>query len=128
MQRTCPTMLDRYALYPDTNVVQNSPLSLYGNAFSPGQVPNGAFNGFQYTTAAGVVPASGTVVGEYTIVNGQPTLTSQLSGGAGGNSRTITLYVTWTSTEKLLLPPFIFTGQEELSTGLFGVDLCPCAA
>jgi hypothetical protein len=115
-------MLDRYALYPDTNVVQNSPLALYGNAFSPGEVPNGAFNGFQYTTAAGVVPASGTAVGEYTIVNGQPTLTNALAGGGGGNFRDITFYVTWTSTEKLLLPPFIFTGQEELSTGLFGVQ------
>ena len=130
-QRTCPTMLDRYAKYPDTNAVLNSPLGLYGKGFSPDEIPNGAFNGFQFTDASGVVPtAATTVVGDYTIVNGVPTLTASLVGNADPavGSRTFPLYFTWTSTEKLLLPPFIFTGQEELSTGLFGVDLCPCAA
>lgn len=128
-QRTCPTMLDRYAKYPDTNAVSNSPLGLYGKGFSPDEIPNGAFSGFQFTDASGVVPASGTVVvGDYTIVNGLPTLNADLVGGAGGNFRDIPIYFSWTSTEKLLLPPFIFTGQEELSTGLFGVNLCPCAA
>ncbi|MCX6180287.1 MAG: hypothetical protein NT163_13165 [Chlorobiales bacterium] len=120
MQRTCPTMLDRYAKYPDTNAVSNSPLGLYGKGFSPDQIPNGAFNGFQFTDAAGVVPtAATTVVGGYTIVNGVPTLTASV---APSGSLTFPIYFTWTSTEKLLLPPFIFTGQEELSTGLFGVQ------
>lgn len=125
MQRTCPTMLDRYAIYPDTNAVANSPLGLYSKGFSPDEVPNGAFNGFQYTNASGVA-VDGAVGGAagYTIVNGLPTLTTGLTGA----STTFNLYFTWVSTEKLLLPPFIFTGQEELSTGLFGVDLCPCAA
>jgi hypothetical protein len=120
MQRTCPTMLDRYAKYPDTNAVTNSPLGLYGQGYSPDEIPNGAFNGFQFTNAAGVVPTSSpTVVGGYTIVNGVPTLTATLTAG---NSLDIPIYFTWTSVEKLLLPPFIFTGQEELSTGLFGVQ------
>jgi hypothetical protein len=125
-QRTCPTMLDRYAKYPDSRVVRNSPLLTWAETTSSDEVPNGGFNGFYYsstpdgnspvdvTNPAQVVAGTGV-----TFVHGQPTLTESL---ASGLSRQVTLYVVWNSVEKLLLPPFIFSDQHEMSTGLFGVQ------
>ena len=123
-QRTCPTMLDRYAKYPDSRVVTNSPLLTWAETTESDSVPNGGFNGFYYATSAtGQTPVDVTnpaqVVGDVTFVYGQPTLTASL---ASGLSRAVTLYVVWNSVEKLLLPPFIFSDQHEMSTGLFGVQ------
>lgn len=122
-QRTCPTMLDRYSLQPDTRVVPNSPLRLWSETHNSDEVPNGGFAGFYYCTNAagtpvaltGSVAVGGTGV---TYVNGQPTTTSELTDTTSG----LTFYVACASVEKLLLPPFIFADQEELSTGLFGVQ------
>ena len=126
-QRTCPTMLDRYAKYPDSRVVDNSPLLTWAKTTASDDVPNGGFNGFYYATdATGQTPvdvtnASQAVGGtNVTFVYGQPTLTADLDGGAA--ARAVTLYVCWNSVEKLLLPPFIFSDQYEMSTGLFGVQ------
>ena len=123
-QRTCPTMLDRYAKYPDSRVVRNSPLQTWAETTASDDVPNGGFNGFYYATdATGATPVDVTnaaqVVGAVTFVYGQPTLTAALASAA---SRAVTLYVVWNSVEKLLLPPFIFSDQYEMSTGLFGVQ------
>jgi hypothetical protein len=122
-QRTCPTMLDRYSTQPDTRVVPNSPLRLWSETHISSEVPNGGFAGFYYCSDAsgtpvaltGSVSVDGTGV---TYVNGQPTLTAALTGAA----LPLVFYVACTSVEKLLLPPFIFADQEELSTGLFGVQ------
>ena len=125
-QRTCPTMLDRYAVYPDSSYVPNSPLQSWAQTYESDGVPNGGFNGFYFaTTPAGNVPVpiSGTLtVGEVTYVNGQPTLYQVLDGTGGTVTRTLTFYCVVLSVEKLLLPPFIFADQDELSTGLFGVQ------
>jgi hypothetical protein len=122
--RSCPTMLDRYARYPDSRVVTNSPLQTWSETAESDSVPNGGFNGFYYATATdGATPVDVTnpaqVVGNVTFVYGQPTLTAAL---AGGSSIAVVLYVGISSVEKLLLPPFIFSDQYELSTGLFGVQ------
>ena len=124
-QRTCPTMLDRYAYYPDTRVVRNSPLTQWDETTNTDEVPNGGFNGFYYCSdAAGTpVPLSGNYppagnVGNVFFINGQPILADDLTA----SSRTLTFYVAYRSVEKLLLPPFIFADQDELSTGLFGVQ------
>jgi hypothetical protein len=123
-QRTCPTMLDRYAVYPDSRVVKNSPLQGWSETTVSDGVPNGGFNGFYFaTTASGATPqpvaGAGTTVGNVAYVNGQPVLAADLNAAA---SRVLTFYVVVASVEKLLLPPFIFSDQYELSTGLFGVQ------
>jgi len=123
-QRTCPTMLDRYAKYPDSRVVKNSPLLTWDETKHSDGVPNGGFNGFYYSTdASGAtpVPLAGPGAG------GSPAYISYWNGAPYTNdvvppATTLTFYVAVTSTEKLLLPPFIFADQDELSTGLFGVQ------
>jgi len=136
-QRTCPTMLDRYAYYPDSNAVKNSPLHAWDQTKNSDEVPNGGFNGFYYATSASgatpqpvsgvgivtgpsaVVGASNTDPGTVSYQNGVPYLTLALAAGA---TRILVFYVVANSVEKLLLPPFIFADQDELSTGLFGVQ------
>jgi hypothetical protein len=122
-QRTCPTMLDRYARYPDSRVVKNSPLLLWDQTKASDEVPNGGFNGFYFATSAtGATPAVGTTaapvtVGNVSYVAGQPYAASLIASGTA-----LTFHVAVNSIEKLLLPPFIFSDQDELSTGLFGVQ------
>jgi len=123
-QRTCPTMLDRYAVYPDSRVVKNTPLLAWDETKNSDEVPNGGFNGFYFaTSASGATPqpsvGAGTSVGNVAYFNGQPQLETLLPAG---DSVTLTFYVVIASVERLLLPPFIFSDQYELSTGLFGVQ------
>ena len=129
-QRTCPTMLDRYAKYPDSRVVKNSPLLQWNETKNPDEVPNGGFGGFFYCTSASGTPVSfagtplaptvPTEAGDNVVyIKGQPCLAASLGSG---ESVALTLYVAYRSVEKLLLPPFIFADQMELSTGLFGVQ------
>lgn len=122
-QRTCPTMLDRYAQYPDSRVVKNSPLLTWDETKASDEVPNGGFNGFYFATdATGVTPQPDTASGSIAAATiawrgGQPFV-----GGAGLANADYTFHVAVSSVEKLLLPPFIFADQDELSTGLFGVQ------
>jgi hypothetical protein len=103
-QRTCPTMLDKYAAVTTTTVAPNSPVSSYGSAYDSADVGNGAWR--DLTFAAGT----------------NTTLTAAgLPQTAAGQS-VFTFRVTWTTAEKLVLPPFIFSDEDELSTGLFGVQ------
>lgn len=124
-QRTCPTMLDKYALeqaglgYTTSTATvsyENSPLGGYGFAFETDAVPNGAYGEWYFTNADGTVGTSTTTVSGNSNVNaaGLPV--------AIGTSTTQNIYIRWHSTEKLLLPPFIFGDAYELSTGLFGVQ------
>lgn len=122
-QRTCPTMLDKYALEQavgggsstsvGTSIYENSPLGGYAQSFETDAVPNGAWTQWWFCNADGSLGTSSTT---HAAVNalGLPvamnTTTSQ------------TVYIRWQSTEKLLLPPFIFGDSYELSTGLFGVQ------
>jgi hypothetical protein len=130
-QRTCPTMLDRYTTYPVGGVV-NSPLSSYDNAVRSDCVPNGAWGGIRYYT-------SGTFATP--IVNGTAGVSVSTSGvvdGVGGDAQgygvsldvttavgageEVTLFMSFDSCEKVVLSPFIFGDEFELSTGLFGVQ------
>jgi hypothetical protein len=128
-QRSCPTMLDRYALYPDSRLVKNSPLLQWDETKNSDEVPNGGYNGFYYaTSASGATPQPitgagtqvdnvvGGVTGSVGYQNGQPYVV------AAPANAVLKFYVAVESTEKLLLPPFIFADQDELSTGLFGVQ------
>lgn len=116
-QRTCPTMLDRYAQYPDSRVVKNTPLLTWDETTSSDEVPNGGFEGWAYCKADGTLPADNELVGGVRYRRGVPTLEAATADGVA-----VTLYVRWTSTELLVLPPFLFAAERELSTGLFGVQ------
>lgn len=118
-QRTCPTMLDKYGLEQgvgygaSTGVYENSPLGGYSYAYETDAVPNGAFSQWWFCNLDGSV---GNSTSTNCVVNalGLPVAMS--------TSTTQTVYIRWQSTEKLLLPPFIFGDSYELSTGLFGVQ------
>lgn len=121
-QRTCPTMLDKYALEQgvgygsSTGVFENSPLGGYSYAYETDAVPNGAWGEWYFCNADGSVGTSSSTVAGVPCVNaaGLPVATS--------TGTTQPIYIRWHSTEKLLLPPFIFGDAYELSTGLFGVQ------
>jgi hypothetical protein len=119
LQRTCPTMLDKYqSNYLATGAV-NNPLSGYSEAVNDDVVPNGAFLGFNFTDPNGT-PLVGTatpayVGATYNMVNGVPVY----AAGALGAQ---TIYFSVTSTEKLVLSPFVFADDCESDTGLFGIN------
>lgn len=76
LQRTCPTMLDKYASYDDAFGAVNNPLAGYEYAADSAEVPNGAFPGVIFTTQAGqplAVAASPAFAGaNYDAVDGCP--------------------------------------------------------
>jgi len=119
LQRTCPTMLDKYqSNYLATGSV-NNPLSGYADAVNDDVVPNGSFLGFNFTDPTGT-PLVGTASpaypgATYDMVSGVPTW-------ATGNLGAQTLYFSVTSTEKLVLSPFVFADDCESDTGLFGIN------
>lgn len=128
-QRTCPTMLDTYAYnYPPNSqqtsapAILNSPLGGYGQRYSTGDSPNGAWSQFWFCNSSGdplTAVATSTATSSTT-----STATSSLVGLplTSGTALTQNIYVRWQSSEHLLLPPFIFGDAFELSTGLFGVQ------
>jgi hypothetical protein len=116
-QRTCPTMLDRHYVYPE-GAVPSSPLASFDYFSSNAEEPNGAWGQVQfYTSSTFATAAVAQTVGRIEYVDGQP----QISAGAN-TAGPFTLYLQVQSTEKLVLSPFIFADDRELSTGLFGVQ------
>jgi hypothetical protein len=119
LQRTCPTMLDKYQSNYLAAGSVNNPLSGYSDAVNDDIVPNGAFLGFNWTDPNGV-PLVGTASpaypgAPYDMVNGVPVFAT---GGVAAQ----TLYFSITSTEKLVLSPFVFADDCESDTGLFGIN------
>lgn len=113
-QRTCPTMLDLYAIESDAVTYPNSPLGAYGARYATDEEPNGAFTQWWFCNPDGT-----TTTGTYLNAQGLPvTYTTATSG----TYTAFNAYVRWQSVEKLILPPFIFGDSHELSTGLFGVQ------
>ena len=121
LQRTCPTMLDKYqSNYLATGSV-NNPLSGYSDAVNDDVVPNGSFLGFNFTDNTGsllVGTASPAYAGaSYDMANGVPTWSTTTT-----SAQTVVLYFAITSTEKLVLSPFVFADDCEDDTGLFGIN------
>lgn len=127
LERTCPTMLDKYQQnYYATNA-QNDPISGYTNAAHDyAEVPNGAWQNLVFTNPAGAI-LSGSVVGAYTCANGivvntidgVPVSTDQ---GAGVVNGLYSVFLKWRTTEKLCLSPFIFAEEHSTDVGLFGIN------
>lgn len=130
LQRTCPTMLDKYQQNADGLNAQNDPISGYTNgSHDYHEVPNGAYYNVVFTDAQGAV-LSGTsgVAGKlpYTAngltinyVDGVPVSTDQ---GAGVVNGLYSVFIKFRSTEKLVLSPFIFAEEHSQDTGLFGIN------
>lgn len=118
IQRTCPTMLDKYQSYDDAFGTLNNPLGAYDAATAYDEVPNGAYANLVFTDPNGAPlgTASPAFAGAgYNAVNGVP-----VSDGATAGPYQI--YIRWRSTEKLVLSPFVFSDVHEMDTGLFGMN------
>lgn len=120
-QRTCPTYLDTYQNYNSGYQTGNTPLNSYANAYSSDNVPNGAFPLVKFTKPDGeILTGNGNYTANGIVVNyidGVPV------GTVNGGSLTIAnipIFIQFTSTEKVILSPFIFSDIHEDETGLFG--------
>jgi len=127
LQRTCPTMLDKYQENAAALNAQNDPISGYTNmAHNYAEPPNGAWANITYTDPAGQ-PLVGTVAGAYTLANGivvntidgVPVSTDQGDGTVNG---LYSVFLKWRTSEKLVLSPFIFSEEHSSDTGLFGIN------
>jgi hypothetical protein len=117
--RTCPTMLDKYASYNDAFGTNNSPIGAYDTAALDTDEGNGAFQGLVFTTAAGQplgTAAPAFAGANYDAVNGVPVANAATAAGP------CTIYIRWRSTEPIVLSPFIFADEHEFDTGLFGIN------
>ena len=135
LQRTCPTMLDKYQCYDDGYGAVNSPLSGYASLLDYAEPQNGQFGQVAFTDALGgalvegnyynsagasvAQPSTGTV-GIYQVLNGLPCLAKGSSSGTCLGP--FTFFFKFTSTEKLVLSPFTFSDVHEWDTGLFGIN------
>jgi len=123
-QRTCPTYLDTYKSYDRAFGAVNNPLGDYSTACDSGSVPNGAYWNVQFTDATGASLAGAVSYNDGTkvvnVTNGVPVITIN---GAGPNPfTTYNIFVKFTSTEKIVLSPFVFSDTHEQDTGLFGIQ------
>ena len=125
LQRTCPTMLDKYQQNADALNATNDPISGYTNmAHAYSEQPNGSWANLAFTNAAGAalvgsgsyVDANGLTI-DY--VNGVPVSTDDGTGVVNG---LYTVYLRWRTTEKLILSPFVFADTHGSDTGLFGIN------
>jgi len=122
--RTAPTMLDKYAQYADANGANNNPLGAYGNASEYDNVPNGAFPQLAFTNAVGALATAATT---YTSNGGTVAFASAgllpvVSALPSPTTAPLDVYVFWSSTEPVVLSPFIFADEREWTTGLFGLN------
>lgn len=130
LERTCPTMLDKYQENFYATGAQNDPISGYTNAAHDyGEVPNGAWNNLVFTTPTGTVLTGSSAPGvpAYTCANGivvntidgVPVSTEQAEGEVNG---LYSVFLKWRTTEKLCLSPFIFAEEYSSDVGLFGIN------
>jgi len=133
LQRTCPTMLDKYASYDSLPEAVNNPIKGYADATDYDNVPNGAFYNIRYVypdgatavAGGGALTAGEPVAVDYNVAGvrhnaGAFAGACPKTNAGGANVFTIALEVT--STEKLVLPPFIFADDHEWDIGLTGIN------
>jgi hypothetical protein len=134
-------MLDKYYEYPANasdsanyasatrapaqGILQNSPLGGFGQENAVDEKPNGSWGDFQWTDSDGALKTSGDVT---TVASGTTVYSFSASGVPvfkTGNVTTASvyrLYFRFKSTERLLISPFIFADDAEVTTGLFGIQ------
>jgi hypothetical protein len=134
LQRTCPTMLDKYAINDDGARAINGPTVSYAESSDYDNVNNGSFWNVAFTDqngdvlgADGQYPTGLTGANDAKFVgftNGVPLV----GGNSAANSQDGTLALNYrlflklSSTEKLVLSPFIFSEECGDETGLFGLN------
>lgn len=136
LQRTCPTMLDKYQWNGTGLRTVNDPMAGFAEAMNVDEQPNGAFSGFFWSDPTGrdlatlgtLDAASGSSRGSYTsggvtvyFSNGVPVVV--LGGTPATAAVTFPLFFGFRSTEKLVLSPFVFADDAEDDTGLFGLEV-----
>lgn len=134
LQRTCPTQLDKYLKSSDATGAVNNTNASYYDATDYDNMPNGAFYNVEFfdptSSSAAVLSGSGNYAGAtnaggaaqaLNYVNGIPVLTED-TGVAGDYAVKYRLGIRITSTEKLVLSPFIFSEIHGNETGLFGIN------
>jgi hypothetical protein len=124
LQRTCPTMLDKYQDNSDALGATNDPISGYTNmSHDYHEQPNGSYYNVVYTDPTGnVLVGDGTYTfGGLTVayLDGVPLSTDQGEGVVNG---LYTVFIKFRTTEKLCLSPFIFAEEYSSDTGLFGIN------
>jgi len=90
LTRTCPTQLDKFALYDSAFMSINSPLQGFNEAMNVDEVPNGAFPSIWFTTASGaplgsastVVPTVADATNTVYLPNGAPATYTPEGGSA----------------------------------------------
>ena len=134
LQRTCPTMLDKYADYSQLPLASNRAQNAYDNATDYDNVPNGAFYDVVFTdnlgnelvgnSPAGTGYSNAPFAGFVRWVNGVPVLSGNDAADpdAGVISPNYRIYLKFRSTEKLVLSPFVFAEECGNETGLFGLN------
>jgi hypothetical protein len=126
LQRTCPTMLDKYQQNSDGLNAVNDPIAGYTvMSHDYHEQPNGSYYNVVYTDPTGNVLV-GDVAAAYTFnglvvdcVGGVPVSTVQEGGTVNG---VYSVFLKFRSTEKLVLSPFIFSEEYSSDTGLFGIN------
>lgn len=124
--KNSPSYLDTYAKYDDSKGAINDPLGGYQNSTVYENQPNGAWPEWQFcdpSTGEGFgVPGRG-VTKTYTVANvtvsvvaGIPTI------AANPTATTYPLAIKFNSTERVMIPPFIFNDEYEGSVGLYGIN------
>ena len=138
LQRTCPTMLDKYQCYDDAFGSTNSPLSGYSSLVDYAEPQNGQYPYFVFTDK------NGTPLVDGTYYDSTGTAVAQPATGAAGTgvyqaqlgsipclavgvdaavcAGPFTYFFKWTATEKIVLSPFTFSDVHEWDTGLFGIN------
>ena len=126
-QKTAPCKLDTWGIVPDASQVLAGPTDAYNDAVNAEDQPNGAYPQFWFCDSTGAALNSGAIATvasyggstQYSAAYGQPVIPAAGITAA----TTYQLFVKWQTTEKLLLPPFIFGdafGATE--AGLFGIQ------
>ena len=118
MMRTCPYALDLYKSNNDGYLATNSPLNGFNDAGGSDYVPNGAFKNVYFTKQDGTVLTAADLsyndgIQTVTVTDGVPVIT--------GSITVYSIYLKFTSTEKVVLSPFIFADSEQ-DTGLFSIQ------
>jgi hypothetical protein len=132
-QKTCPAMLDTYGKYDDGYGSNNSPLNSYYCSVPNSYSTNGSYNKIVFCDPNDSSPLSLTVPGSYTYGGVQVWYNNGVPHCGNANPATainpaitagtpLPVGITFTSTELLVLPPFIFSDSQEMSTGLFGIN------
>jgi hypothetical protein len=127
LQRTTPTMMDKYQQNADALNANNDPMAGYSTAgYDYETIPNGAWGNVVYTDPQGN-PLVGTQAPAYTFngyavntLNGVPVSTVQEDGTTVNGVATV--FFKFRVTEKLTLSPFIFAEEYSCDTGLFGIN------